>query len=443
MMTNSELPAQGPGLSNEGLPRRRFVQTPRIVAIRLALFALLLLLALLGLFAGSGLVQVIGGLFLLLSLALFAFSLYVIFRSSRTPYPVPEPDQGIGAVPEAAFAAAAERASGMRVYPLQTGSTLVSFGQFFKGNDGWVGARAVWNMGADEATVFWAPVHVYLIVHPSQGLILVDTGLGRDQTRKGYYSARKGGLTGLIWKVEDNYLPPEQELAVQLERLGYTPADVNHVIMTHLHEDHVGELNQFASATVHLSRAEWDDRERMGYAPSFEAIQQWNLFTFDSGRFHAFDASKDLFGDGSIIMTPTYGHSFGHTSLFVQMGDYQLCLVADALYSLRHLNPDSLAAFNYFGGEGFVTQNDSARRLAAMQQALPDLIYVPTHDPFDYTYKLVQPFLADGRLSPQERAQLRAYQAQLFDAEGRLRPEAQPRFERTDGGYGRVVAGLS
>ena len=441
-MTSSELPNQGPGLPNDGRPRRRFVQTPRIVAIRLAIFAVLLLLALWGLFAGSGLVQVISGLFLLLSVALFAFGLYVIFRSSRAPHPVPEPDQGVGAAPETAFAAAAERASGMCVYPLQTGSTLVSFGQFFKGNEGWVGARAVWNMGADEATVFRAPVHVYLIVHPSQGLILVDTGLGRAQTRKGYYSARKGGLTGLIWKVEDNYLPPEQELAVQLERLGYTPADVNHVIMTHLHEDHTGELNRFTGATIHLSHAEWNDRERMGYAPSYEAIKQWHHFTFDSGRFHAFAGSKDLFGDGSIILTPTYGHSFGHTSLFVQMGDYQLCLAADALYSLRHLNPDSLAAFNYFGRQGFATQSDSVRRLAAMQQALPDLLYIPTHDPFDYTSKLVQPFLADGVLSPEERAQLRAYQEQLFDAEGRLKLEAQPRFEGTSDGYGRVVAGL-
>jgi hypothetical protein len=124
------------------------------------------------------------------------------------------------------------------------------------------------------------------------------------------------------------------------------------------------------------------------------------------------------------------------------MGDYQLCLAADALYSLRHLNPDSLAAFNYFGREGFATQIDSVRRLAAMQQALPDLLYIPTHDPFDYTSKLVQPFLADGVLSPEERAQLRAYQEQLFDAEGRLKLEAQPRFEGTSDGYGRVVAGL-
>jgi len=218
---------------------------------------------------------------------------------------------------------------------------------------------------------------------------------------------------------------------------------MRHVILTHLHEDHIGELNRFSHATVYLAQKEWADRTRMGYAPGWAAVAKWNLFDFDSGCFHAFDASKDLFGDGTIILTPTYGHSAGHTSLFIQMGDYPLCLAIDALYTLRHLNPDSLGAFNYFGRVGFETQRDSVRRLAAMQQALPSLIYIPTHDPFDYTYKLVQPFLADGVLSPDEREQLRAYQNALFNNQGRLKPDAQPRFERVGQGFGRVVADIT
>ena len=431
-------------LQENGRPKRTFVQTPRIVAVRMGFFAVLLLLAVWGVVAATGLWRVAGAGFLLLSTAALAFSLTVMHRPTRAPSPLPEPDHGVGSQPESSFAAAARGAAeGMRVFALQTGETLVSFGQLFKGNEGWVGMRAVWNMGADEATVFWVPVHAYLIVHPGHGPILVDTGISRAQTQKGYYSARKGGLPGLIWKVEDNFLPPEQALVLQLEKVGYTPEDIGHVIMTHLHEDHVGELNRFAQATVHVSSAEWHDRQRMGYAPSFEAIRQPHLFSFDSGRFHAFDASEDLFGDGSIILAPTYGHSMGHTSLFVQMGDYQLCLVADALYTLRHLNPDSLNAFNYFGARGFATQADSARRLAEMQLALPDLIYIPTHDPFDYTYRLVQPFLSDGVLSPQERSELRAYQACLYDDDGQLKPEARPRFEKTADGYGRVLADLS
>lgn len=429
----------------DGIPRpeRTFVQTPRIVALRLGVFGVLLLVALWAVIAGSGWVRAVAIAFLLLSAFALAFGIYVIGRTARRPWPAPEPDHGVGDAAEKAFAAAATgAAAGMRVYPLQTGSTLVSFGQFFKGNEGWVGVRAIWNMGADEATVFWAPVHVYLIVHSAHGPILVDTGLGRAQTEQGYYSAREGGLPGLIWNEHDNFLPPEQELAPQLERLGVAVADVNHVIMTHLHEDHVGELNRFAGATVHLSRPEWEDRKRMGYAPSYEAIGTPALFSFDSGRFHAFDASQDLFGDGTIILTPTYGHSFGHTSLFVQMGDYQLCLAADALYTLRHLNPDSLSAFCYFGADGFTTQADSVRRLAAMQEALPDLLYVPTHDPFAYTFDLVHPFLVDGTLAEEERWALRAYQQELYGPDGRLKAEAHPRFEKVGKDYGRVVSGV-
>lgn len=421
-------------------PDRSFVQTPRIVAARLGIFGILLLLALRGLAAGRRWVRLLASGFLALSALALGFALYVMSRTTRSPSPRPERDQGVGTAPEHAFATAASVGGRIHLFPLQTGSTLVSFGQFFGGHEGWVGLRAIWNMGADESSVFWAPVHAYLIQHPVHGGILVDTGIARAQTEKGYYSLRNGGFPGLIWKESDNYLPTEQELVSQLRGLGVEPADIRHVIMTHLHEDHVGELNRFPHATIHLSRAEWEDRNRMGYEPSYNAIREWNIFDFDSGRFHAFAASKDLFDDGSILLVPTYGHSFGHTSLFLQMGDYQLCLVADALYTLRHLDADTLGAFNYFGRDGFATQTDSAHRLAAMQRFLPELIYIPTHDPFAYTFELIHSFLADGRLTPVERKELRAYQDRLFDEAGRLLPDARPHFERIDNTYGRVVA---
>lgn len=424
-------------------PQRGFVQTPAILAARLGFFAILLLLAIWAVLAGSGLWRWLGAGFLLLSGLALVFSLYVMWRPTQLPAPRPEGDRGVGAEPEAAFAAAPQQVGEIRVYPLQTGETLVSFGQLFKGNEGWVGMRAVWNMGADEATVFWVPVHAYLIMHPQEGPILFDTGLSRAQTQKGYYSARKGGLTGMIWKVDDNYLPPEQELARQMEGLGVAVEDVQHVVMSHLHEDHVGELNRFAQATVHISQVEWDDRRRMGYEPSWEQIGQPQTFSFGSGRFHAFEASEDFFGDGSVILVPTYGHSLGHTSLFTYAGETPVCLAADALYTLRHLDPDSLNAFNYFGRQGLATQADSAQRILATQRAIPGLVIIPTHDPFIYTTELVHPCIADGRFSEEERRELLAYQARLYDEEGRLREEARPRWEEGEGGYGRVVAGIA
>jgi hypothetical protein len=72
--------------------------------------------------------------------------------------------------------------------------------------------------------------------------------------------------------------------------------------------------------------------------------------------------------------------------------------------------------------------------------ALTDMLLVPTHDPFAYTFDLVQPFLANGSLSADERATLLAYQNNLFDAQGRLKPEARPTFEQVRSDYGRVAA---
>jgi glyoxylase-like metal-dependent hydrolase (beta-lactamase superfamily II) len=418
------------------------VQTPRIIAVRLTIFAALLALTVRGLFARRMGWRVASAGLLALFAALTSFGVWVMRRTTRSPHPLPEPERTPGGAPEQRFsqAAATATAQQMRVYPLQTGWTRVAFGQFFGGHEGWVGLRAVWNMGADEATVFWAPVHAYLIEHPTVGPLLVDTGLSRQQTQADYYTPRKGGLTGLIWKADDNWLPEGHDLLPQLARHGYQPEDIQHIVLTHLHEDHVGELARFPHATVHLSAAEWADRHRMGYAPSYAAITRWHHFTFDAGRFHSFAACHDLLGDGSIILLPTYGHSFGHTSVLLQMGDYQVCLAADALYTLRHLHADSLAAFNYFGPVGFATQQESVRRLAALQTALSALLIVPTHDPFAYTFDLVQPFLANGRLSADERATLLAYQHNLFDEHGHLKPEARPTFEQVRSDYGRVGA---
>ncbi|NJL34608.1 MAG: MBL fold metallo-hydrolase [Chloroflexaceae bacterium] len=125
-------------------------------------------------------------------------------------------------------------------------------------------------------------------------------------------------MTGLIWQSIDNWLPAEQELVAQLAHHGYRPEDIQHVILTHLHEDHVGELYRFAGATVHLAAAEWADRARMGYSPGYAAITRWHHFTYDGGRFYSFAACADLFGDGLVIALPTPGHSYGHMSLLIR-----------------------------------------------------------------------------------------------------------------------------
>ena len=164
-----------------------------------------------------------------------------LFRVIGEPYPQPlERDEA--AIDSRVLSDESRRLGrSIRIYPLQTGVTEVSYGQFFRGNEGWTGFGGIWNAGWDSQS-FWAPVLVFLIEHPSEGLILIDAGLSLKQTQKDYYDP---GIDENARLYDDsiNLLTEEDPIPARLKRLGYDVTDVAHVIITHWHEDHVGELN--------------------------------------------------------------------------------------------------------------------------------------------------------------------------------------------------------
>ncbi|MGH3087142.1 MAG: MBL fold metallo-hydrolase, partial [Rubrobacteraceae bacterium] len=193
----------------------------------------------------------------------------------------------------------------VKVYPLHVGDTVVTYGQFYGGLSGWEGlagyARTL--VSKEEITV---PVYAYLIDHPEHGLMLVDTGVGWDQAHDhdGYY---KGVLARFLSARDEYILPVEQELEVQIERLGYELGDIETVFMTHVHDDHAGGLRSVPNAKVFLAKE--DREEGVLYGPSFEtADDDLELVSYTSGPFQNFDASEDVFGDGSVRLLPTPGH---------------------------------------------------------------------------------------------------------------------------------------
>ena len=322
----------------------------------------------------------------------------------------------------------------MKLYPLLLGRTKVPYGQFYGGLAGWEGLGALLRFVTDKKHFIWVPIHAYLLEHPREGLVLLDAGICADQAhRHGEYYR---GILRLILDDDEYAQAPEESLAQQLKRLGYRCDDVRTVILTHLHEDHVGGLRDLPKAKVVVSQAEWDARRTkmfgfipMFYEPSYGTVEQWNRVAFESGAFHTFDRSHDLFGDGTVRLLPTPGHTPGHTCALVEMGGYQLLVTGDCLYTLRHLATAQVQAFrlsNETGNE----QVDSIRRIAGLREALPGLHLLVGHDHTDYQWKHLIPYLAKGWLTADERHALTEYQSRLFDADGRLHPGAIPRFER-------------
>jgi N-acyl homoserine lactone hydrolase len=98
-------------------------------------------------------------------------------------------------------------------------------------------------------------------------------------------------------------------LAAQLAELGVKPADVAFVAVSHTHGDHIGNVDMFPSATLLIQKAEVDFAFAPDKPPPFERARPMRMLEGD----------LDVFGDGSVTLISTPGHTPGHQSLLVHL----------------------------------------------------------------------------------------------------------------------------
>jgi glyoxylase-like metal-dependent hydrolase (beta-lactamase superfamily II) len=184
-----------------------------------------------------------------------------------------------------------------------------------------------------------------LLVETRDSLVLIDTGFGlRD------IAAPRTRLSEFFLALLAPELREEMTAIRQLERLGFNPHDVRHIVLTHLDFDHAGGLDDFPWAAVHMLAAERDAAvaqrtllDRMRYRP-----QQWSLTAANWRTYHAgegqtwlgFDCVRDLDGvPPEILMVPLIGHTFGHAGIAIDGDDGWLLLAGDAYFFHREMDP--------------------------------------------------------------------------------------------------------
>lgn len=305
----------------------------------------------------------------------------------------------------------------VRVFPLHLGDTVVTFGQFHGGLDDWVGVEGYVRTLLDK-TQLTVPVYAYLIDHPRHGVLMVDAGITWEQAHDhdGYYN-HNAMVSRLLSQRDEYRQAPEQDLRVRLGRLGYHPDDVATVFLTHVHDDHAGGLRHLPTATVVLDRRDWDQGVRYGY--SFERVEANLRFPrYDSGAYGTFPDSQDYFGDGSVILLPTPGHSPGHQCVLLRMDDGSVLFMGDTLYTLRHLAVDEVRQLT-LGGADTANQLDAARRV---QDLLADPTVAPlfAHETTPYR-SVVDEVFATGRPDPAGFAALRRHLDGVLTPDWRLR----------------------
>jgi N-acyl homoserine lactone hydrolase len=221
------------------------------------------------------------------------------------------------------------------------------------------------------------PIPSYLIVHP-KGTAVFDTGLHRELQQN---SDRLGPLA----KMFGVFFRAGEDLAARLREFDIDPARVDYVINSHLHFDHVGGNADLPNAKLVVQRLEWEAAAN----PELIRKNGYNRKDFDLGhRLLLTDGEHDLFGDGSVTLIPTYGHTAGHQSLRVRLDSGEVVMTADSCYMRQALEEMVLPPFAH----SYDSMREVIHRYRAMERAGTRLIF--GHDAAQWNEKagaLTQP----------------------------------------------------
>lgn len=181
-----------------------------------------------------------------------------------------------------------------------------------------------------------------LLIESSEGLVLVDTGMGTEDMRRP--RQRLGTPFTLAFGVRADVA---DTAIARVRELGFDPADVRHIVPTHLDLDHAGGLPDFTWARVHVTAAEHDAaidpalRDRARYRRChFEHGPRWLIHETSAGgeRWFGFESVRVLPAvEPEVLLIPLPGHSVGHTGVAVRDGDGWMLHCGDAYFSRAEL----------------------------------------------------------------------------------------------------------
>ena len=165
-----------------------------------------------------------------------------------------------------------------------------------------------WTPGINVGKPGEFSANCYLIQH-SKGWMMFDSGINDNvATMPNGFQRGKDSPRYILRK----------PLRVQLAEINMDPKQVTHVAFSHTHGDHVGNGNLFSNAKLHIQQAEYD----IAFGP--EAVSKWNFEVASYDKLRAnpivyLNGDHDVFGDGTVKLIATPGHTPGHQSLLVRL----------------------------------------------------------------------------------------------------------------------------
>jgi N-acyl homoserine lactone hydrolase len=247
------------------------------------------------------------------------------------------------------------------------------------------GSAALWWALTEREWTKPLPINAYVIEH-DDGLVLFDTGQHRDSVTDPDYFPR-GPLRLLYRRLGRVEIGPGETLTGLLAAQRYDIRDVRTAVISHLHHDHVGGLAELPQAEIVVAADEWQSMRgpmpaTRGFFPRHIDLPgvRWRQVTPEPTQDPAlspFGAAHDLFGDGSLVLLPTPGHTPGSMSLLVRRpGLVPLLMVGDMAFDL-----DCMAHERVPGVGKRSRLVDSTRKVNGLANRYPGLVVLPAHDP--------------------------------------------------------------
>jgi len=220
-------------------------------------------------------------------------------------------------------------------------------------------------------------VLVFVIEHPRRGLVLVGTGLNRKiaDDAEHYLGTFRASLGTPATEKNQNILS-------QLKRAKLPGEKVRHIILPDLRFDHTGELASFPAAQPVVASAEYEvatgEQERtLSLSQEYDGVREWRFIDFAGAKpLATFQAHRDLFNDGSVLLIDASGATAGGLAVLVRLPAAPVLLCGNLAWTKQH--------YLYTRLPGLLFDRDAwwekIWRLKKFKDLVPELAVLPDHD---------------------------------------------------------------
>ena len=201
---------------------------------------------------------------------------------------------------------------------------------------------AVTGLFRSKAKQMILPVSAYLIVHP-KGNVLIDTGWDTK-----YAHERPKQLFGMVDRISAPIIGGNKGIDSKLASVGLCPKDIDRIFISHMDFDHVSGLRLVKDAKdIRCSEEEWAacSKFSLRYVDTWTCVCNIGTFAFQPSGIGPVGRSCDVFGDGTLLLVHTPGHSHGLFSVMIRGRDRYVVLGNDAAYLPESFSEHKIPGF--------------------------------------------------------------------------------------------------